>query len=293
MTSFNLYHKSGLLIPFAVSPDADALKHVQNVLSAVEWALANGLSVTEPEKTMGASKTYTITGWVYGRSAKQGVPVVWLYSDVSPEHKVAHVYSEKIDALPLGMDIKQSGLKPFPGGLAPKKSIAKEDGWFNACDPFVVSLEDTGETFEGHPVYKFVKVVSAVAEQPAQSIKATATAPQSPQPTTTTTEESDATGTTEEVTGEALFNSGKAALEQQIKTLFPDNVLEATMWLLKRWTVKNTPGNVRVKIGYLTDNECSAIADQCAQYAEGIVKAFKDFLVAGNAAKLNQQPTGK
>lgn len=137
---------------------------------------------------------------------------------------------------------------------------------------------------KGKPVVDVAKFLAGFAhKQPTQPVKTAAQTATQSQPTTTTT-------TTEESTGGVLVNPGKMALEQQIKTLFPDNVLEATMWLLKRWTVKNTPGNVRVKIGYLTDDECSAIADQCAQYAEGITKAFKDFVIAGNASK---QPTGK
>lgn len=257
---FSMFHKTGLQVNFQINGD-DPQAYIKRVGDAISGALASDWSVSEPEKALSGSRTYEINGWVFGRSAKQSVPVVWLYSPVSPMHKVAHVYSEKIMSLPIGFNPADTSIKPYPGGMAPKRKDAETDGYFNKCKPFTVLVEDTGEDFEGHDVYRFVKVLSAESSEDIlknQPEPAHVQAPsiQQPPPEIDDCAPEEKNPFTDPSVG---ATSPFIRLENKIKLLFKADAKEAERWLILRYTRRRTPDDVREYIVDLTGEECEAI----------------------------------
>lgn len=257
---FSMFHKTGLQVNFQINGD-DPQAYIKRVGDAISGALASDWSVSEPEKALSGSRTYEINGWVFGRSAKQSVPVVWLYSPVSPMHKVAHVYSEKIMSLPIGFNPADTSIKPYPGGMAPKRKDAETDGYFNKCKPFTVLVEDTGEDFEGHDVYRFVKVLSAESSEDIlknQPEPAHVQAPsiQQPPPEIDDCAPEEKNPFTDPLVG---ATSPFIRLENKIKLLFKADTDAAAKWMITRFTSRVTPDNVRFSITGLSGEECEAI----------------------------------
>lgn len=277
---FSMFHKTGLQVNFQLNGD-DPQAYIKRVGDAISASLASDWSVSEPEKALSGSRAYEIDGWVFGRSAKKSVPVVWLYSPVSPEHKVAHVYSEKIMSLPIGFNPNLTSVKPYPGGMAPKRKDAEMDGYFNKCNPFTVLVEDTGEDFQGHDVYRFVKVLSAESSEDIlknQPEPAQVQAPSIQQPPP----DFDNNCAPEE---ENPFKGPLAGatvpakrLANKINLLFKGDAQRAGQWLILRYTRRSTPDNVRGDISALTGEECETIGAALNDKPDNFKAAFATYL---------------
>lgn len=275
---FSMFHKTGLQVNFQLNGD-DPQAYIKRVSDAISGALASDWSVSEPEKALSGSRTYEINGWVFGRSAKQSVPVVWLYSPVSPMHKVAHVYSEKIMSLPIGFNPADTSIKPYPGGMAPKRKDAETDGYFNKCKPFTVLVEDTGEDFEGHDVYRFVKVLSAensediLKNQPEPAHVQAPSIQQPPEFDDYAQEEKNPF--TDPLVG---ATSPFIRLENKIKLLFKADTDAAAKWMITRFTSRVTPDNVRFSITGLSGEECEAIWSALNDKPDNFKAAFAKYV---------------
>lgn len=281
---FSMFHKTGLLVNFQINGD-DPQAYIKRVGDAISGALASDWSVGEPEKATSGSRTYEINGWVFGRSAKQSVPVVWLYSPVSPEHKVAHVYSEKIMSLPIGFNPNLTSIKPYPGGMAPKRKDAETDGYFNKCKPFTILVEDTGEDFQGHDVYRFVKVLGA---ESSEDILKNQPEPAHVQEPSIQQPPPDFDDLPEE---KNPFNDPSVGatspfirLENKIKLLFKADADAAAKWMITRFTSRATPDNVRFSITGLSGEECEAIWSALNEKPDNFKAAFAKYVDEGQSS---------
>jgi hypothetical protein len=165
IAAFTLTHHTGLPVTFTPTGASMLPDEIAAVSEAIDAALAAGWTTGVEGADDGKEKRLvTIHGWVYGKSANQNIPVVWLYSNNHPylTRKVTQVYGERMSELPITIP---QGLKPIKGA-APEKKVAIDDGDYNECAPFVVELADTGEKYLEHPVFRFVRVVGGAQTQP-------------------------------------------------------------------------------------------------------------------------------
>ncbi len=276
---FSMFHKTGLQVNFQLNGD-DPQAYIKRVGDAISAALASDWSVSEPEKALSGSRTYEINGWVFGRSAKQSVPVVWLYSPVSPMHKVAHVYSEKIMSLPIGFNPADTSIKPYPGGMAPKRKDAEMDGYFNKCNPFTILVEDTGEDFEGHDVYRFVRVLSAENSEAILKNQPEPAHVQEPSTSQPPSEPEDYAAEEKNPFNDPSVGATSPfiRLDNKIKLLFKAGANVASEWIVKRYTSRVTPDNVRSNATSLTGEECEAIWSALNEKPDNFKAAFSAYI---------------
>lgn len=296
--SFSLFHKKGVKVDFSLPFDCDPVAYVADIQAAIDAALVGGWSVDKPEIVLGEDRIIEVDAWAWASSSNKGKDQIHLFSP-GKLHKVCKpVYEEDFAKLPILFDPKNPGkVKQMDSGN--NRERAAQRGYLNACAPFTIRAIDTGTTYATNDesgeavvraVYEFDAVVSMSEEAQrvmdqktgkanGQAVQAKAT------PATTTgqagqngTGQNGATTTGQNGTGQTeLTNADLLAL--QIKTLFGDiddrAVLEATPWLIKRWSKHFTPENVRNQIPALSGEECGKIAESCVAYPTKLVNDFK------------------
>ena len=312
--SFSLFHKKGVKVDFSLPFDCDPVAYVADIQAAIDTALVGGWSVDKPEVVLGEDRIIEVDAWAWASSSNKGKDQIHLFSP-GKLHKVCKpVYEEDFAKLPILFDPKNPGkIKQMDSGN--NRERAAQRGYLNACAPFTIRAVDTGTTYATNDesgeavvraVYEFDAVVSMSEE--AQRVmdqktgKANGQAGQAKATPATTTGQNGAVTTGQNGAGQAGQNGAGQAkatpatttgqngagqteltnadlLALQIKTLFGDiddrAVLEATPWLIKRWSKHFTPDNVRNQIPALSVEECGKVAESCVAYPTKLVNDFK------------------
>lgn len=167
--NFKLWHPAGVQVQLTVrNPDPQSLDlYIINTMAAIEKALQQGFTVTEPVPVEG-ERIERIAGYVVGEYSDKGGqfrPCVWLYPDDKRTFKVATVYPEHFDQLPFTVTESE-----WPG-QAPDIDTARKKGCFHDCKFEIVmqpKVDFNGEprhTDDGKIIYRFAGVRGA---KPAQ-----------------------------------------------------------------------------------------------------------------------------
>jgi hypothetical protein len=163
LTPYSAYFKlydpklDNLQVAFNVTAKAgdSVAEFVNKYKDLVEILSALGLT-TEPAGLEEGEKIQEVDGWVLGETANNGQPCVHLYLS-RMEWKVATVYQEKIDQLP----IEIGATKPWDGA-APTREQAEKKKVLHPCH-FKIVMVDTGKTSDkGNKIFRYDRLYGTV-----------------------------------------------------------------------------------------------------------------------------------
>ena len=152
---FKLYDPklSNLQVAFNVTckPEDDVAEFLNKYKDLLDGLIALGM-LTEPAGLEEGERIQEVDGWVLGETANNGQPCVHLYHG-RLEWKVATVYQEKIDRLPIDV----TGVKPWDGA-APTREQAEKKKVLRPCS-FKVVMVDSGKTSDkGNRIWRFDRI---------------------------------------------------------------------------------------------------------------------------------------